>query len=260
MECNQRDEDLQAFFDGELDPARAASFRQHIADCPFCQSRLQFLQNLRAELRAQAAAYKAPAHVRERIRGRLQQREGRRRRLWKAVAVIAAITVFSFLGGVYWLFMSQKASSLLEELASVHAGIVRGEIALAYPSADVDVLRRWLGQRLSFRPILPQAAWGGFHLVGARTFSWSNQKGALLLFAEDDSKVSLVTLPRPEQIPSSGKAVEMDGIRFWIFMQGVYTLVLWSEHGLLYAMVSDEEADETLEYARLCALQMRSPS
>ena len=39
-----------------------------------------------------------------------------------------------------------------------------------------------------------------------------------------------------------------------------FQLMLWSEHGLLYAMVSDEEVEETLEYARLCAQQMRTPT
>jgi anti-sigma factor (TIGR02949 family) len=260
MKCTQRDEELQAFFDGELDPSRAASLREHVAACPYCQSRLQLFQNLRSELRAHAAAYKAPANVRDQIGNRLRQLERRRRRSWNAAAAIAAIAVLSSLGGVYWLNTGPRASSLLQELASAHAGVVRGEITLTYPSADVDMVRRWLGQRLSFRPAIPRATWGGFHLLGARTLSLSNQPGALLLFGKDDSKVSLVSLSNPGQIPSSGKPVDMDGIRFWIFIQGIYTIVLWSEDGLLYAMVSDEEADETLEYAHLCAQQMRAPA
>jgi anti-sigma factor RsiW len=176
------------------------------------------------------------------------------------VAVIAAIAVLSSLGGVYWLHSGPGPSSLLQELASAHAGVVGGAITLTYPSADVDMVRRWLGQRLPFRPAIPRAAWDGFHLLGARTLSWSNRPGALLLFGKDDSKVSLVSLSNPEQIPSSGKPVDMDGIRFWIFIQGIYTIVLWSEDGLLYAMISDEEADEALEYARLCAQQIRAPA
>jgi anti-sigma factor (TIGR02949 family) len=260
MKCTQRDEDLQAFFDGEVDPSRAASLREHVAECPSCQSRLRFFQDLRSELRAHVAAHKAPAHVRQQISRRLQQLERRRRRSWKAVAVIAAIAVLSSLGGVYWLYISPGASSLLEELANAHAGVVGGAITLTYPSADADMVRHWLGQRLPFRPAIPRAAWGGFQLLGARTLLWSHQPGALLLFGKDDSKVSLVSLSHPEQIPTSGKPVDMDGIRFWIFIQGIYSIVLWSEDGLLYAMISDEESDETLEYARLCAQQMRSPA
>jgi anti-sigma factor (TIGR02949 family) len=259
MKCTQRDEDLQAFFDGELDASRAASFRQHVAECPSCQSRLQFFQDVRSELRAHAAAYKAPAHVKEQIGRRLRQLE-RRRRSWKAVAALAIIAVFSSLVGVYWLYMGPEAPPLLQELTSAHAGVVRGAITLTYPSADVDMVRRWLGQRLSFRPAIPRAAWGGFRLLGARTLSWSKREGALLLFGKDDGKVSLISLSHPEQMPNSGKAVDLDGIRFWLFIQGIYTLVLWSEDGLLYAMVSDEEADEMLEYARLCAQEMRSPA
>ena len=260
MKCTQRDEELQAFFDGELDPSRAASLREHVAACPYCQSRLQLFQNLRSELRAHAAAYKAPAHVRDQIGNRLRQLERRRRRSWNAAAAIAAIAVLSSLSGVYWLYINPGASSLVEELVSAHAGVVGGTITLTYPSADVDLVRRWLGQRLSFRPAIPHATWDGFHLLGAHTLSLSNQPGALLLFGKDDSKVSLISLSNPGQMPRSGKPVDIDGLRFWIFLQGPYTIVLWSEDGLWYAMISDEEADETLEYARLCAQQMRSPA
>src|ERR687887_602569 len=94
MKCTQRDEDLQAFFDGELDASRAASFRQHVAECPSCQSRLQFFQDVRSELRAHAAAYKAPAHVKEQIGRYLRQLERRRQREWKAVAALAIIALF----------------------------------------------------------------------------------------------------------------------------------------------------------------------
>jgi hypothetical protein len=80
----------------------------------------------------------------------------------------------------------------------------------------------------------------------------------LLLFGRGDRRVSLVTLPDRTDPARFGKKVELDGISFWIFMQGVYTLILWSEHGLLYAMVSDDDVDESLEYARLCAQQVRA--
>jgi hypothetical protein len=82
----------------------------------------------------------------------------------------------------------------------------------------------------------------------------------LLHFGRGDRRVSLVNLR--DRTPPAGFSTraELDGINFWIVMQGEYTLILWSEHGLLYTMVSDEDVDESLEYARLCAQQVRAPT
>jgi anti-sigma factor RsiW len=260
MRCAQGDADFQAFLDGELSSSKALAFQQHVDGCPSCQSRLQFFRDIRAELRAQTATSKASPSFKEQLRRRLYQLE-RRRRLSKHVAVpIAAIALLLAMTGIYWLYTDQTTSPLLSALVRAHAGTVRSEIALAFPSADIDMVQRWLDQRLPFRPVIPQASWGGFHLLGARILSLSDHKGAFLLFGSGDRRVSLVSLPHPSRLPGPSKKVEMDGITFWVFIQGVYTLVLWSEHGLLNAMVSDEEVDESLEYARLCAQQMRAPT
>jgi anti-sigma factor RsiW len=145
-------------------------------------------------------------------------------------------------------------------LASAHARTVRDESPLALRATDAGAVQRWLEGQLSFRPILPRAAWGGFLLLGARTLSLPDGAAALMLFGRGDRRVSLVSLPGPAELPSGGRSVDADGVRFRIFIHGRYTLVLWMEQGLLHAMISDEEPDETLEYARLCAQQMRSPA
>ena len=69
-----------------------------------------------------------------------------------------------------------------------------------------------------------------------------------------------MSLSDPPHLPGFSKKVEVDGITFWIFIQGVYTIILWSEEGILSAMVSDDDVEEALEYARLCARQMRLPT
>jgi anti-sigma factor RsiW len=47
---------------------------------------------------------------------------------------------------------------------------------------------------------------------------------------------------------------------FSLGRQGGYTLVLWLAQGLVYAMISDDDRDELLEYAALCVRQMRRPT
>jgi anti-sigma factor RsiW len=47
---------------------------------------------------------------------------------------------------------------------------------------------------------------------------------------------------------------------FSLGRQGAYTLALWLAQGLVYAMISDDDRDELLEYAALCVRQMRRPT
>jgi anti-sigma factor (TIGR02949 family) len=257
MNCAERDADLQAFLDGELKPSEALVFQQHVETCSSCQSRLQFFQELRSQLRTHTATYKAPKSLREHLGRRLRQAERQRRLSWHGVVAIIATALLVGVGGLYWMATDQRIPPLLTELISAHEAIVRGQVTLTLSSADRETVRLWFSQRLPFRPRIPEADWGGFHILGARTLALSDQEGALLLFGRDDRRVSLVSLSDRPHLPGFSKKVEVDGITFWIFIQGVYTIILWSEEGILSAMVSDDDVEESLEYARLCARQMR---
>jgi anti-sigma factor (TIGR02949 family) len=259
MMCPERDADLQAFFDNELDPSQLARFRDHVAGCPSCQRRLEELEALRAELRSSVAA-EAPTRLKAQLQERLGQFERRRRLRWNAVAVILVAGLFSAGAGIYWHLQHHQGSAFMAELARAHEALVSGETPLAYPSADAHLIRRWLGERLSFRPFVPHGALDEYQLEGAQPLSAAGQEGALLLFGKAGRKASLVSLPDPGHIGTAGKKVAMTGHDFWIVGQGAYTLVMWSDQGILYAVVSDDDVQELLEYAYLCVLHMQSPT
>jgi anti-sigma factor (TIGR02949 family) len=260
MNCAERDADLQAFLDGELEPSEALIFQQHVETCSSCQSRLQFFQELRSQLRTHTATYKAPSSLQEHLGRRLRQAERQRHLARHGAVAIVAIALLVGVGGLYWMATDQTRPPLLTELTSAHEAIVRGQVQLSLFSDDRETVRRWFSQRLPFRPRIPAGNWEEFHLLGARILALSDREGAFLLYGRDDRRVSLVSLSDPPHLPGFSKKVEVDGITFWIFIQGVYTIIFWSEEGILSAMVSDDDVEESLEYARLCARQMRLPT
>jgi anti-sigma factor RsiW len=258
MTCPLPDGDLQAWFDGELEPAQARQVQHHVAGCPACQCRLQLWADLRAALRVRAASSHAPAHLHARITSHLRQRERRRRLSSTAIAALAAIACLSVLVGVYWRFTNQEPSLLLSELVHAHAALARGKLSLAYPSADAAAIQRWLGQQLPFRPFVPRVEEAGFRLLGTSTLVLAGRAAAVIGFSRAGHLYSLVSLPDPGNILDGGESVALEGHPVRVVQQEDYTLVLWSVRELVYVMIADDDRDELLEYAALCVQQIRS--
>jgi len=126
-------------------------------------------------------------------------------------------------------------------------------------AADATAIQHRLHTHLSFRPIVPQVEQAGFRLRGAGTLTLMNRTAAAISFGREGRLYSLLSLPAWADLPHLGKRVEMGEISFHIFRQQGYTFVLWVAQGLLYVLVAAEDEDELLEYAALCARQMRTP-
>jgi anti-sigma factor RsiW len=97
-------------------------------------------------------------------------------------------------------------------------------------------------------------------VLGARTLVLARQAAAAISFRRAGHLYSLLSFPDPGTIPDGGGMIELEGSRVRIVQQGGYTLVLWSVQGLAYAMISDDDRDELLEYAATCVRQMRPPT
>jgi anti-sigma factor RsiW len=260
MRCAQSDAELQTWFDGELAPAQARRVQHHVAECPVCQRRLQELETLRAALQARSAAHRAPPHVHDRLRRHLREVEQRRRRWRTTVVALAAVALLSALASLPWWLPRQEPAALLTELTTAHAALVRNELALAYLSADADALQRWLGEHLPFQPFVPRVEAADFRVLGARTLVLARQAASVISMRRASHLYSLLSFPEPGPLPEVGDRRELEGRQVRIVQQGGYTLVLWSAQSLVYALISDDDGDELLEYAALCLRQLRPPT
>ena len=176
MNCAERDADLQAFLDGELKPSEALVFQQHVERCSSCQSRLQFFQELRSQLRTHTATYKAPKSLREHLGRRLRQSERQRRLAWHGTVAIIATALLAGVGGLYWMATDQGIPPLLTELISAHEAIVRGQGQLSLFSDDRETVRRWFNQRLPFGREFLQATGRDFTYWGLESWPCPTKK------------------------------------------------------------------------------------
>src|SRR5438132_14164828 len=77
--CTSALELIEPYIDGELDANQAAAIAAHIETCDSCTAVNSRLQKLRADIRAQAPYYAAPAHLQQRIRTGLREAADRDR-------------------------------------------------------------------------------------------------------------------------------------------------------------------------------------
>src|SRR5215831_10266573 len=85
MNCPQARLLIDAYADGELDPAGVLEMEQHFRECPACVQAFRNVQNLKKSLKQEALLFNAPVELRQRLKSELSPRlePGRPFWIWK---------------------------------------------------------------------------------------------------------------------------------------------------------------------------------
>lgn len=193
---------LNAYLDGELEPAERAAVETHLADNPADRERI-------AAWRDQATTLQALyGHVAEEaLPARLSPRRlaaERRRRMSRAVMASAAALVLVVLGGTGgWVgrgLVTPGAAemTLVSEAEAAHA-LYTPEVLhpVEVNGQDGAHLSKWLSKRLDRTLVIPDLSSDGFSLVGGRLLPAATSAAALLMYENrDGSRVTLYIVPK----------------------------------------------------------------
>jgi anti-sigma factor RsiW len=222
---------LNAYCDGELDPASTAEFERRLVDDRGLKARYDRLMSLRRAVREIPQA-ELPAGLRERIRqtmdADLPANVTRfRRRNWSLPALAAAALLGAVVSGSVMMTIAQYDRR--ENLASqVVSGHIRGLLApqpFDIASSDRHTVKPWFTARLPESPQVPDLAAQGFALLGGRVDVIGHEPVATILYRHAAHTVSLTTL-RP------GQSVADQTI-------AGYNIRSWSDGNFTYVAVSD---------------------
>jgi anti-sigma factor RsiW len=236
---------LPAYFDGELDAADRLAFEEHLAACPDCARELAAQQALRAALRDESLRYRPPAGLVARIRASLP--EGRtitpfRRRLaWLAAAAVVAGLGLAGAGVALLSRVPSAEDRLAQEVTAGHARSLLAEHLLDVPSTDQHVVKPWFQGRLDFAPPVKDLKDQGFPLAGGRLDFLDGRTTAALVYRRRQHVINLFVWPATGDGDSDIRAVSRRG----------YHLAHWVEGGLNFWAVSDLNAEDLGEFARL---------
>lgn len=237
--------DLNAYVDGEIDPAKRAAVEAYLAENPAESERIAAWRDQTATLRA------LYGHVAdEAVPSRLSpHRLGieRRHRMMRSVTAIAAALVLVVLGGVSgWVgrgFVAPDAfqTTLVSEAEAAHALYTPEVLHPVEVNGEDGVhLTKWLSKRLDRSLAIPNLSSEGFSLVGGRLLPAAGSAAALLMYENHDgARVTLYVVP---------KSGEESAMRF--SSTGALTAVSWQVETLGCVLVGSLPRDTLMKLAK----------
>jgi anti-sigma factor RsiW len=232
-------DDLQmnAYSDGELDPASAIEFERRMAGDESLKARYNRLLSLRRAVRL-LPQDDLPPGLRASIDAKLDAdssgsvgRPGQlgrlRQRSWSFPA-LAAAAVFGAVMSSSVLMTMERYDQREAVALQVVAGHIRGLLApqpFDIASSDRHMVKPWFTSRLPESPQVPDLAAQGFVLVGGRVDVVGHDPVATIVYKHAAHTVSLTTLPPGQSV--SDQAIAGYNVRSW--SDGEFTYIAVSD-------------------------------
>lgn len=226
---------MNAYYDGELDPASAIEFERRLANDEALKARYDRLLSLRRAVRS-LPQYELPPGLQARIDakldaegsgalGRLSPVGRRRQRSWSFQALAAAALFGAVISSSVMLTM-QRYDQRQDVASQIVAGHIRGQLATQpfdVASSDRHTVKPWFTSRLPVSPQVPDLAAQGFVLLGGRVDVVGHDPVATIVYKHAAHTVSLTTLPPGQSVP--GQTIAGYNVRSWSDAQFTYIAV-----------------------------------
>jgi anti-sigma factor RsiW len=225
---------MNAYYDGELDPASAIEFERRLAGDQSLKARYDRLLSLRRAVRS-LPQFEMPPGLQARINSTLEaERPGQgrpvqtgrlTRRSWSLQALAAAAVFGAVISSSVMLTIEGYGQR--EDVArQVVAGHIRGQLATQpfdIASSDRHTVKPWFTSRLPESPQVPDLAAQGFMLVGGRVDVVGRDPVATIVYKHAAHTVSLTTLPAGQSV--SDQTIAGYNVRSWSDAQFTYIAV-----------------------------------
>ena len=255
MECNRAAGLLSGLLDAALGPIARLRVNRHVAGCDACTARLEELRAMQTAIRTNLPYHRAPPGLAARI-GAALERESPPLRATAAVRPwfrwpafgMAGTGLAGALAGVALtvLVVGGQSGGQDEVMQSVIGGHIRSlqaEHLTDVPTSDQHTVKPWLSARLDVSPPVRDLKDEGFPLVGGRMDYVDGHQAAAVVYRRAKHVINLFAWASPGRPDMPFHAEAQQG----------FNLVTWRRGGITYYAVSDVEAAQLAEFARLVA-------
>jgi len=222
---DNRDELLQAYCDGALDPAATADFERHMAGDLALRARHDRIMELRRALRALPTA-NPPRDLLARVTSAVDA-EGSTGHgsPWRAMAAALLTGVILTSGAMLTFDRYNARQEVTSQIVANHIRALLAPQPFDVASSDRHTVKPWFTTRIPESPQVVDLASQGFTLAGGRVDVIGRDPVATIVYKRAQHAISLTTL-RPGQ-------------SFWPVAIAGYNVRSWSDSAFTYVAVSD---------------------
>jgi anti-sigma factor RsiW len=231
---------LNAYIDGELDPAHALEFERRLAESPALAEERRRIEALRRVLQERLPRATASPALRRRVMAlaRPSFRAVNWRIGWAAMAasLVAAVAA----GSLATLVALGPGSRepVPEMLVASHLRALMASQAVDVVSTDTHTVKPWFNGKLPVSPRVVNLAAQGFPLAGGRIDVIGLTPVPTLVYKARQHVISLTALPLPER--ESAPRRPING----------YNIIEWTDGPWAYWAVSDLATPELESFAK----------
>ena len=243
MDCREVEGLLDAYQDGELEPAVSASVRDHAYACAGCRQRLANLESISRMVR-RAPYYQAPDALRARLmHARTPSTAPSHLLAWAAAVVMVA----SLAGSILFVRSSARGTrtfdpvdAVAQEVVSSHVRALMGEHLFDVRSTDQHTVKPWFLGKLDFSPPVNDLAQAGFPLTGGRLDYVAGRPVAALVYTRGQHTINVFVWPDASDAVRSSDARALRG----------FHVRHWTQGGMSFWAVSDVNDADLDQFVR----------
>ena len=235
---------LHAYVDGELDLANARETERHLQSCANCRRTERAIRELRSAVTNDAAAYRAPAHLRRNVRAALRREAKSSRHTLSPWLMFATGAAFAALIVGFVLFQTMRATrtdAIVDQVVANHVRSLLAAQLVDVVSSDQHTVKPWFDGKIDFAPEVHDLAVKGFPLVGGRLDYLDGKTVAALVYQRNKHPINLFITPAPASRNTSPTVMTRRG----------YNVLSWTNNGMKYWAVSDLNQAELRQFKQL---------
>jgi anti-sigma factor RsiW len=233
---------LHAYADGELDLINAREIEQHLRTCEECRGAEEQIRALRRALTSDSPSYRAPAHLRRKIRAAMRS-EAKEKTFspWLAFAVGAACAVIAIAIVFSQITRVSRENAIVDQVVADHVRSLLATHLVDIASSDQHTVKPWFDGKIDFAPDVHDFAASGFPLVGGRLDYLVGKTVVALVYQRNKHPINVFIAPATGSSDTSPVSFNRRG----------YNVLSWVHHDMRYWAISDLNATELRQFVGL---------
>ncbi|HET7106784.1 MAG TPA: anti-sigma factor [Candidatus Acidoferrum sp.] len=250
MPCDQSQNQLHGYLDGELDAVSAANFERHLENCADCKQSLAEEEALHQTIQKANLYERAPETLRMSLLGNAQKLPAvrpfpaARVSTWRWLAVAAGLLFAAFIG---WRQVQlsrgpSDAQLMAASLVDAHLRSLQPGHLTDVESTDQHTVKPWFDGRVDFAPPVHDFITDGFPLLGGRLDVAGGRTVAALVYGRRKHIINVFVEKAQGESYWNGTG-EARG----------YHWLAWEQNGFSFCAVSDVAPPDLAQLRELIA-------